>query len=208
MTQTHQGEQVSLNAQLIKAVKAGNMPGVRKLLELGADLYCWDDSVELTPLSWACVLNDLEMARLLIIKGADVNVSRDKFATPLHAACSSATDDPSLVSFLVDLGADIEAKREREFGDETPLIRAVRGSNPKIALFLMRKLGLTPEDKYEHKTLLEHFHKNRPAIVTVSAAIRRHRSATMTESLNEAMGQASDEAPSAPCAPSSPGPSL
>jgi ankyrin repeat protein len=198
MTQTPQTGQQRLNDQLITAVKAGSLSDAKNLLHLGADLYGCNDSFDMAPLSWACVLNNPAMVKLLIDNGADIQASRDKFGTPLHAACSSHVDDPSVVSLLVDLGAEIEATRKRESGVETPLIRAVRGSNPKIALFLMTKLGLTPEDKYEHKTLLEHFHKNGPAILTVTAAIRRRRAAVMAGHLNEAMGGAPNETPSSP----------
>ena len=88
----------------------------------------------------------LELARILIDLGVDVNAADGRGNTPLHDAVRK--DFGSVVEFLVASGADINAVNQR---DQTPLILAetpqsipgtngLRGTRPEIAE-LLRRLG-------------------------------------------------------------------
>ena len=88
----------------------------------------------------------LEMARLLIDLGADVNAANDRGNTPLHDAVLK--DFASVVEFLVARGADVNAVNQ---GGQTPLVLAetpqtvpgsngLRGTRPEVAE-LLRRLG-------------------------------------------------------------------
>ncbi|KAJ2745672.1 hypothetical protein GGI20_001997 [Coemansia sp. BCRC 34301] len=121
-------------ALLFAAVETGDMPGVMRALALGASVnggrlrlvgseqegeYCASPlllalfgteqlarlllSVESTGRGYFCV--HLEIAELLILNGASVNVSDDvRGLTPLHVACLA--DNAGVVKYLTDKGAD------------------------------------------------------------------------------------------------------
>jgi ankyrin repeat protein len=88
----------------------------------------------------------LEMARILVDLGVDVNAADDRGNTPLHDAVLK--DFASVVEFLVARGTDVNAVNQR---DQTPLMLAettqaipgsngLRGSRPEVAE-LLRRLG-------------------------------------------------------------------
>ena len=104
-----------------------------------------------TPLSEAAVKGYIEVARLLISAGADVNVVNRFGYTPLQQAAKFAPLE--FIKFLVFHGADVNAK---DFGDRTPLHVAIVNTCDEyddIAQFLISagadvnakdRLGCTP----------------------------------------------------------------
>jgi len=79
-----------------------------------------------TPLHWACLLGQVIMARLLIRRGARVNASNNKGATPLHyAACKLSPSHTLCAELLILHGAKVNPKNKL---NETPLHYAVTKS--------------------------------------------------------------------------------
>ncbi|MCE2541662.1 MAG: ankyrin repeat domain-containing protein, partial [Acidobacteria bacterium] len=76
------------DVQLIQAVKNGDAPAVRALLERGAGVDARQGDGA-TALHWAAHLNDLEAADLLIRAGADVDATNDLGVTPLWVATTA-----------------------------------------------------------------------------------------------------------------------
>ncbi len=67
---------------------------------------------------------DIDLVKLLISQGANVNATDDEEKSPLHVAAGNLlAQDTELISLLVDAGADVNA--ERDCGD-TPLFEAIR----------------------------------------------------------------------------------
>jgi uncharacterized protein len=65
-------------AQLLDAVKAGELAKVAELLDSGSDIHQQDEQ-GWTPLSWAAGRGDLNMVKLLLDRGADVfHTGRDQ----------------------------------------------------------------------------------------------------------------------------------
>jgi ankyrin repeat protein len=131
----------------------GNFPEVVKyLLEMGADVHAKDDMGK-TPLHYVVEGSDIyeatkpdedpspeerrriEIMRLLIERGANVNAKDHEGRTPLHYAAFSDTPF-KLARYLVDRGTDINAKDE---GGYTPLDGAELMANDELVEYLLKR---------------------------------------------------------------------
>ena len=72
-----------------------------------------------TPLHWASWNNHIEIAMLLIARGADVRAKDDDGKTPLHRA--SWNNHIEIAKLLLDRGAEVKAGDE---DGQTPLDKA------------------------------------------------------------------------------------
>jgi ankyrin repeat protein len=104
-----------IDAELIGATVDNNVPEIRRLLSVGADVNARNNYGE-TPLYWACIWGNVAVFKELVDHGADVNTKDRKGDTPLHWA--SKKGHVQVAKELLDHGADIEAKNN--FG-RTPL---------------------------------------------------------------------------------------
>ena len=105
---------------------------VQQALEDGADPN-EQDEYGLTPLALAIIENqDVEIVRVLIDAGADVNLPTTEGVTPLHRATNS---DPAVVELLVEAGADVNA---RNASGELPIHNIARDGTLENAGALLR----------------------------------------------------------------------
>lgn len=126
-----------LEYMLVEAVRNGNMPRVKELLLKGTNVNCvcnytipyetyYYTRESCTPINVACDSGNIEMARFLIEKGADVNTKNDAGMTPLMG-----NNNPDFVRLLIEKGADVNVK---DVSGLTPLHMA---QNSGIAGFLI-----------------------------------------------------------------------
>jgi len=95
----------SLGAVLRRAVIDNDLTKIREVIDsVGPNVYC-SAPTRHTLLHNACVMDKTDIVRLLLEKGADVNVTNTSGATPLHIACFNGKTDIARV--LLDHGADI-----------------------------------------------------------------------------------------------------
>src|SRR5438477_11932043 len=73
------------DSPVAKAVKAGDLAGVRKLIASKADVNAASGDGS-TPLLWAVYSNDPEMAKALITAGARIETANNYGVTPLLQA--------------------------------------------------------------------------------------------------------------------------
>ncbi len=108
------------DAPLADSAQKSDRAGVRALLNRRVDVN--QPQVDgMTALHWAAYLDDLEMAKRLIVAKADVKASNRYGVTPLSLACTNGSQ--AIVELLLEAGADPNAKLP---GDETALMTAAR----------------------------------------------------------------------------------
>ena len=144
---------------LHKAVREGDADRVRKLLDAGADVNGRNSSkaVKLlrggTPLQWtslhyAAYYGHLEIAEILISRGADLDADDPYYSTPLYLAVEEG--HPEVVEFLISKGAKVNVKSSSS--GYTPLHRAAWGP---VALMLLEKGAKVNARDNDGKTALD-----------------------------------------------------
>ena len=128
------------NAQaesLHQAVYANNIESVKSLLVNGADINQLGLSVysSESPLHTAVSNGHMDIARLLLEQGANVDIRGKNDFTPLHHATYNGNLD--MVKLLFNAGADITA---RNYRGHTPLSCARDGGRVEVIQFIEGKL--------------------------------------------------------------------
>ena len=103
-----------------EAVEKGNVEAVKQYLNAGGDLEAKGGWGKRTPLHSAAQFGHKEIAELLIVKGADVNMKNRFGWTPLAFAAERSHKE--VVELLIAKGADVNAEHS---GGTTPLDTAI-----------------------------------------------------------------------------------
>lgn len=103
------------------------------LLDHGANFRKLDES-EKPSLFHAIDSNNKDFAQFLISKGVNVNI-KYKRETPL--IYSIIKNKPEMAKFLIDHGADLEAKKDRDRRSETALFFSVKNNDIEITKYLL-----------------------------------------------------------------------
>lgn len=112
---------------------------VRMLIEAGANLHATEGVEGGTPLHRVVsnqAQGNVEIAKLLISYGADVNFQNADQSAPLHWACGN--NKLTLVKILVEAGADVNI---RGVQGTTPLVWALKREHPKVAKYIAKMGG-------------------------------------------------------------------
>ncbi len=116
---------------LLAATRKGDLAGVKKLLDEGADVNA-RTRYDSTPLFFACDRGHLEIARQLIERGADVNV-KDNFYNASALGWAMSKKHEPLVALLIEKGADAS---EALYG-------SIQGGDPALFGMILEKAKLT-----------------------------------------------------------------
>ena len=117
---------------LIREVKAGRLDGVKALLAESPALLDVADESGYTPLRWAGIRGESEIARLLVGAGANPNSVGADGGTPLHGAAHH--DDSEMMDAFINSGGDIHL--HNQWG-RTPLHVAARRGCLEVARILL-----------------------------------------------------------------------
>ncbi len=117
------------------AVENGDLADVRQHLQRGADVQGTRIAGEPTPLFMAASLGHLDIVKLLVSRGAEINATETDAvyggATPLHGAAGQGHLE--VVRFLVSRKADVNATFK---GGLTPLMLAAAQGHGEVERFL------------------------------------------------------------------------
>jgi hypothetical protein len=123
----------ALDQELYEAAAAGDLAGVREMVEAGANanaVLAGDGS----PLIAAARSGNIQIAQYLLDHGADANQPVPGDGSPLIAAAQTGRLDQ--VALLVQRGADVNLAVP---GDENPLMGAAEGGHLDIVRFLVER---------------------------------------------------------------------
>ncbi len=98
---------------------------IRELIQAGADpnAACSNEGTEFTLLTYAAYYGNLELAKMLLENGADVNFEDADDVTPLFVAVQNG-QDAEFIRFLIESGANVN--------DGKIIFNAIKHSSPKI----------------------------------------------------------------------------
>jgi len=115
------------------AKKGPNLNLINDLILLGANLDWQDEKYGKTSLHWATQYwGNVEIVRMLIDAGADVNLKDNNGDTPLHVAAKYGRVE--IVRILINARANLDVQNNH---DETPVHYAAMNGNPGIARMLI-----------------------------------------------------------------------
>lgn len=119
----------SYDADLIKAVMAGNYTAMIKALKAGASPDATDHTGEFTALLIAIDNNDLQAAQILLDYGADPDLrSKTDMSPVLRVVVKNTPQDSDLLRLLLEHGADFEKPNEFQY-EVNPVSLAMKLKN-------------------------------------------------------------------------------
>ncbi|KAK3357803.1 ankyrin repeat and SOCS box protein 7 [Lasiosphaeria hispida] len=152
-------------AAVVAAAAQGNPSTVQMLLAAGADPKAADGG-GLTALHYAAKRGDLKTARCLVEHGADVNAAAaTSQLTPMGLAC--LLGHTHVVSFLIDLGADLE---DVSSGAAAAMQIAIRNCDTEMVSVLLSKGVVSPNAPFSDGRKPLHYAVGQPAIVKLLLA--------------------------------------
>jgi ankyrin repeat protein len=121
----------ALRPMIHRAAGRGDVETATKLLDADPSQIHTRNELNNQPLHEACWAKHDRMVRLLIERGAEVNVRGDFGETPLHYAVRDGGEEANpIIKLLVECGADVNATDERL--NETPLGFAIREDQDEL----------------------------------------------------------------------------
>ena len=116
-----------------EAAERGDIKTLKEHLEFGTDINAKKDGM--TSLHMVASSGKIELAKLLIAAGADVNARSKEDLTPLHLAAVNGIEE--VCELLISEGADLKAVTDN---GHTALSLATAQGNREVVILLRRHL--------------------------------------------------------------------
>ncbi len=155
------------------AANAGNLAEMRRLIDADPKVVNAQLPTGATALLWACIRGQVEVARLLVERGADVDIPQGDGWSPLHAAVTDGNDAAhvELTRLLLDHKAKIGITNVNGL---TPLhVAAQKGNTSTMQLLLDRGADIHVKDKKGLTPLALALQEGQPASVELLLAGQR-----------------------------------
>lgn len=164
-----------LNNQLLGAAMSGEPEAIASALDRGADIEARDPERQATALSLAADAGYFDAAKVLVERGAKVDVYDGEGGTPLMSA--ALWGYTPVARLLVAHGADVHLvdKRGANALDACLLDTGLNTWDAEVALVLYQAMGLTPLDAYKGKTLCEYFKTEPRSLHVIRDGIAAYR---------------------------------
>lgn len=124
----------SFAGEIHEAIKQGDVEKVKQLAAKDASLLEVKDMDGSTPLDTSALAANLEMVRLLLEMGANINGGDNENSNVLH--CAAIANSVPIVDFLLDKGMNIDAQ---DVNGLTPLYFAAERGNEEAVKRLLSK---------------------------------------------------------------------
>ena len=144
------GGKSGVKDSIYTAARLGNIEFVKKHLAAGKDVNSKTKSWNHTPLHWAVYGGKLDVVKLLISNGANINEKDRNGRTPLFSSVSS--DFKEVSKLLISEGANVNAKSD--FG--TPLDMAIRRKQTQTTELLRKNGAMVIDEIKVIKTFKQH----------------------------------------------------
>lgn len=129
--------------EIFDAIKNNDIAKVKTLIKKDAGIINIEDKTGNKPLHNAAIQGSVELAEMLLLKGADINAVNVQLQTPLHVAIVNEKTD--VAKFLIDKGSDLAKQNSN---GSTPLHLSVRNKSTTITELLLAKgANLEARDK-------------------------------------------------------------
>ena len=159
---------VRVHGDIHKAAREGDIARAHEILAAWPRRVNVRDENDWTPLHCAVYSREIEVARLLLAKGARTNVKAKLGPTPLHFA--AGWGDADLTNLLLANGADVNARGPV---GRTPLHEAVFHAHKHVAELLLTKGADVNAKANDGKTLL-HLAKEMPQRKHLVELLKQH----------------------------------
>ena len=155
-----------------EAALSGNTKLIESLLDQGVPVNIQDPKYGETALKVATMMGHTSAVKLLITRGANLHCTDFSGFQPIHVAATGGYRDTELIAFIVNLGANINARAK---DGSTPLMLAARDCRPKVIRFLREKgVDIGARDAYG-KTAMDYLGNYSPSECGLSKeALKRH----------------------------------
>jgi len=131
-------------AEIHEAALNGDLAKVKELIQKDPSLLTSKGRNDKVPLHWAAQGGHLEIVKLLVEKGAPVNVMNIANETPLHYAAGGGYKE--VVIYLISKGADLNALNVQS---QTPVSYAARSDRTDLVkLFVEKGADVMVKDKH------------------------------------------------------------
>jgi ankyrin repeat protein len=124
----------SFAGEIHEAIKQGDLEKVRQLVAQDASLLEVKDTDGSTPLNTSALVANLEMVKLLLDLGANINAGDNENSNVLH--CAAIAGSVPIVDFLLGKGMNINVQ---DANGLTPLYFAVGRNNEEMTRHLLAK---------------------------------------------------------------------
>ncbi len=120
--------------EIHEKAQEGDLARVKELMGADPSLLESKDAAGSTPLIAACAGGQLEVAKFLVGKGADIHAGDNENSGPIHLAGVSGNTE--LIGYLLDLGIEVDTRDEN--GMTAMLFAGYRGQAEAVEYLISK----------------------------------------------------------------------